>query len=154
MESNIRKIIDEMCPIKKLKVRELQEPWLTHYLIESIYERKNLQRRAKRSHNQEDWVRAKRARNDLKQAFKRAKADFVWDNSDRYNKDPKTFWDQINQVIPQNNSNSLINWEEKKPPIRLSTVKPQQIISTIFLLTLAPNLSKNIILRGILIFCL
>ena len=73
MERNRRKIIDEMCPIKKLKVRELQEPWLTHELIESIYERKNLQRRAKRSHNQEDWVRAKRARSDLKQAFNELK---------------------------------------------------------------------------------
>ena len=48
-----------------------------------------------KQNNREDCNVAKRYRNRVRLAVRNAKADFIRSNSDRYENDAKTFWDNI-----------------------------------------------------------
>ena len=82
MLTNITSIIDEMCPLKRYKVAQakLKEPWVTNEILELIKDKDRLLRRAKCNNNQQDWILAKNARNNVNQQIRGAKANFVQEN--------------------------------------------------------------------------
>ena len=47
--------IDELCPLKILKIKNLKDPWITNEILENIHDKDFLLRRAKRSNNINDW---------------------------------------------------------------------------------------------------
>ena len=88
LERIIRDKIDDMCPLKKMNIKERGDPWLSKELIERIYDKDLLRKIAKRSGSEEDWERAKRARN------------YITDNVDIHVTDSKKFWEKISLLLP------------------------------------------------------
>ena len=109
VESNITFVLDALCPVKKIKIKDKGEPWKTRELIELIHDKERLRKKAKRTNNVEDWRQAKIARNLTKNALKKVKADFIKENLERYKGDTKRGWDQINTLLPRNGSRGIIN---------------------------------------------
>ena len=68
--------IDKMCPLKSYSVNEFREPWITNEAIEATKDKKRLLLRAKRSMKEEDWVAAKRMRNEVGKNLKNLRVDF------------------------------------------------------------------------------
>ena len=60
---------------------------MTNELIEAIYDKDRVRKVAKETQTAEEWAIAKRARNDVKTALRREKADFIRVNAERYEGD-------------------------------------------------------------------
>ena len=98
-----------MCPLKRMKIKDKGDPWVTREIIELIQDKDRLRIRAKRSESQADWNEAKAARNFTKQVIRGAKAKFISDSLDTHDKNPKKFWETMNKLVPKNNSSKKIN---------------------------------------------
>ena len=48
IEQNIRSCIDNLCPLKKIRVRNKQDPWITHEIIEGIHDKVRFRKEAMR----------------------------------------------------------------------------------------------------------
>ena len=108
IESRIRLTIDKLCPVKKLRVQVKNEPWITQELLEGIHDKHNLRKIAVSSTNEVDWARARKAKNEMKNNLRNAKADFIKENLNRHEKDSKKFWEQIKQLLNPKNGNESI----------------------------------------------
>ena len=100
MENKILEVIEGMCPIKKFRVTEGREPWLTNEALEAIKDKDRILRRAKRSGKEADWVEAKRVRNRVGRDLELLRADFLKQQQEEFKSDPKKFWRVIASVIP------------------------------------------------------
>ena len=73
---NIMNTIKDMCPLKKYKVAEAKEPWITNELLELIKDKDRLLRRAKIKQTQLDWELARNARNNVNFQNKTCQSQF------------------------------------------------------------------------------
>ena len=106
MLKNIKAAIDMLCPLKTFKIKKYKEPWITQELIELIKDKDILLKRAKRSNLPEDWVNARRHRNDCLSKIRRAKSEFITSELDNNKSDSKKFWNNIKTVLPINNKSN------------------------------------------------
>ena len=108
MKSNILNSIDKQCPLKQIRVKDRNDPWITQGIIELINDKDEARKKAKRSNKDEDWARARTLKHLVKNTLKNAKRDFILNNlNDK--KDAKKFWKTINSVLPNAESKQLIN---------------------------------------------
>ena len=110
--AQIQKEIDTMCPLKKRRVRNTNEPWLNNEILEAIFDKDQAWKQAKRSGLDGDLHRAKRLRNDVKDMIRRAKRNYVQDELNDENISAKKFWQKLNYILPskeRGNSISLVN---------------------------------------------
>ena len=66
LESNILNIINTMCPIQTFHVKHLKDPWISQEILEAMKDKDRLLSLAKRNNRAEDWVLARRRRNQVK----------------------------------------------------------------------------------------
>ena len=90
MEKNIVEEINKQCSLRKIKVKDVQEPWITHEIIEIIHDKARLQTNAYKSKKQFDLNRSKVATNETKLMVKRARADFIKETLELHRNDAKT----------------------------------------------------------------
>ena len=109
IETNIKNTISISCPIRKIRIKEKDEPWITNELLEMIHDKINFRKIALASKQPADHERAKLPRNQTKAAIKTAKADFIKENLERDDNDPKKFWDRINQLVCNDKGQNIIN---------------------------------------------
>lgn len=72
--------------------------WITSELIELMLQRDNKFKEAKLTGNPDRWTEAKSPRNQVAEACKRAKRDYIKDNITQNQNDPKRFWKEIRKV--------------------------------------------------------
>ena len=101
-------VIDDMCPLKSFKIKNLKDPWITNEILESIHDKDILMRRAKRSDNVNDWIEARIARNKTNIEIKNIKADFIQENLEHQN-DSKKFWTDVQIILPKKIRVILVN---------------------------------------------
>ena len=104
MCSQIESVIDIMCPIKDFNIKQMKDPWITNEILEAIHDKDYLLARAKRSNDHDDWVLARRRRNEVKNLVKHAKSNFIKDNLNHYEKDSNKFWKSLGDILPTKNS--------------------------------------------------
>ena len=46
----IADVLDYMCPLKDIKIKQTKEPWMSNEIIELIYDKNNLLKKAKKTH--------------------------------------------------------------------------------------------------------
>ena len=109
IEETINNNISNTCPIKKIRIKDKNDPWVTNELLELIHDKTVLQRIAVTTIKPADIERARLAHNQTKTAIKSAKRDFVRDNLERNENDPKRYWDSINQLVCKNKGHNIIN---------------------------------------------
>ena len=57
---------DDMCPIQTFYVKHLKDPWISQEILEAIKDKDRLLSKAKRSDNGDNWIIARRRRNEVK----------------------------------------------------------------------------------------
>ena len=142
MESRILDVIEDMCPLKAFKVNKLREPWITNEAIEAIKDKDRLLSRAKRTKDEEDWIRAKRARNVVGRDLELLRADFLKQQQEEHREDPKKFWQSISKIIPNKKKGRGTVW--LKDGNTGEEVPPQNVPNFIneFFTNIGPNLAK------------
>ena len=101
--------INPMCPMKRFKVPEAIEPWITNEAIESIRDKDNLLKKARISRSQEDWEIAKQARNHEGRQVENLRIEYLKNQQIAHQSDPKKFWNTISSIIPSNKNSSKVN---------------------------------------------
>ena len=95
--------------MKRFRVKVTNKPWITHELIEQIKDKDRALKMAKQSNKADDWVRARRLRNDCLKNVRNAKSEFIKNEIDNHRNDPRKFWDMISSILPSNSkSNNYI----------------------------------------------
>ena len=110
LENNISSVINIMCPIQTFYIKSLKDPWISQEILEAIKDKDRLLSKAKRSDEQNDWITARRRRNEVKQIVKNAKSDFIKENLTQYENDSKKFWKSIRNIVPsskKSNNNKI-----------------------------------------------
>ena len=110
MENIMLTNIDSMCPIKSFKVKRYREPWITNEAIEAIKDKDRLLASAKRTMAEDDWVSAKRVRNEVGRDLRNLRADFLRQQQEAHKNDPKTFWKTIAGIVPTKKNRGSEIW--------------------------------------------
>ena len=92
--------LDTTCPIKKFKIQQEKEPWITPELIELIKDKDRALKTAKKRKDPELWIVAKRLRNTCTRRLRQARADFISENLNNNAGCPKKFWQNIQGLLP------------------------------------------------------
>ena len=100
LEVKLRGYLDKTCPIKKFKVKEAREPWVTNEILEQIKDKDRALRIARNSGKIEDWKVAKSERNRVGRLIDEAKAEFLKEQQVELVDDPKKFWRLVKTIVP------------------------------------------------------
>ena len=105
-EDRIRNRIEESCPLKNFKVKEVKELWITNELLEEIKDKDKALKVAKRSKSPQDILEAKAIRNRVGKLISNAKANFLKEQQEELKGDPKKFWRVIKSIVPGKKTSS------------------------------------------------
>ena len=101
--------IDVMCPLKSFKIRNRKDPWITNEILEAIKDKDVLLKKAKKSKKEEDWDRAKIARNTVNRDVKNLKSEFIRENLEEHYNDSKSFGKIYKIYSPQKINRTSVN---------------------------------------------
>ena len=142
-EQNISIVLDEMCPKKTFRIKQVKQPWITPRLLELILDKDKAMKKAKKSKRNDLWNEAKRLRNACTNRLRKAKAQYIKEQLEIHSNDQKKFWKHIQEVIPNSNKNTkIINLKDTNTgdPIELNDTA--DYINNFFI-NIGPNLAKN-----------
>ena len=75
-------------------------PYIVNDLLISMRQRDNALSKARRTGRPADWITARTLRSRLCMDIKTAKANVMKGKLERYNNNPKRFWQEINKLLP------------------------------------------------------
>ena len=107
MENFLIKFLDDTCPVKTFRSKDNTPAWISHNIITLSKERDTAWAKAKLSGNEEDWATARRLRNWANNSVKAAKADYLRNKLEENMRNPKTFWRNIKNVLPEQSSGCI-----------------------------------------------
>ena len=146
LEKEIRVYLDEICPLKSFKVKEVREPWVTNELLEEIKDKDRSLKTAKRSGKSEDWKKDRIDRNQVGRLVELARANFLTDQQYQLADDPKKFWRVVKTVVPGKKSTSgrisLVNNERVDNPQNIEQNDTANFINDFFC-NIGPNLASK-----------
>ena len=98
MKESIILEIDEMCPLKTIKIKKQKDPWVSNDLLELIHDKYDLLALAKTTNSPDDWQAARIARNYVASLVKEAKKDFLTTVVEN-DHDPKKFRKKLHSLF-------------------------------------------------------
>ena len=139
----IYKSIDNLCPVKSFKIKQIKEAWITPQLLELIKDKDHALKKAKKKKDPELWKNAKRLRNNCTKRLRDARAEFIKDRMDQNMGDSKKFWKNIQEVIPNKKSNNrnIFNLLDISTKEMIESEKTADFINDYFT-NIGPNLAK------------
>ena len=145
MEDRIRQHISRTCPLKTFKVREVREPWLTKELLEEIKDKDRAMGTAKRTRKPEDFLEAKAVRNRVGRLVSSAKAEFLKEQQEELQGDPKKCWRLIKKIVPGNKvcSGKISLVHESEGGKQIEETEVAETINNFFT-AIGPNLPNKI----------
>ena len=143
LESAIRGKLNQTCPIKTFRVKEVREPWVTNELLEEIRDKDNYLKIAKASGREDDWILARRERNRVGKLTKNARTEFV-EQQREYKSDPKKFWKVISTLVPNNkHMQDSINLVDQSTGKEVEEAEVANHVNEFFS-SIGPNLANKI----------
>ena len=141
----IYKSIDNLCPIKSFKIKQIKEAWITPQLLELIKDKDHALKKAKKKKDPELWKNAKRLRNNCTKRLRDARAEFIKDRLDQNMGDSKKFWKNIQEVIPNKKSNNrnIFNLLDNSTKEMIESENTADFINDYFT-NIGPNLAKDL----------
>ena len=106
MYDRIMATADRFCPTKEFKFSNEKPVWLTNELIALLKERDRCLTQYQKTKNDLDNVNMRKARNLANISIKMARGDYIKDQLNTNKNDPKKFWRNIAEIIPNSKSNS------------------------------------------------
>ena len=94
--TTLLKIIDDVAPMKQIRLKSRTEPWMDDTILESIRTRDQLLYDFKKDRSNADLYKQYcRVRNKIQRDIKRAKADYFSSKIDEHKNNPKKLWQQL-----------------------------------------------------------
>ena len=93
------------CPLVQVKIPENSPIWFTREIIEEIVQKDHLYLDAKRLGTQEAWKIFKDKKKEVKTILLNAKENYIKDQINTQQNDPRKFWRNVNKVSGIGNSN-------------------------------------------------
>ena len=81
-------------------------------------------------------------RNLANTSIKKAKVDFIKMNANRYEKDAKRFWENINSLLPKKSKNTYINLLDRRGNKTIKCADTADYINQLFT-NIGPQLAKK-----------
>ena len=103
----LNSFLNRFCPLKTFRSKDNTPAWVTNDILILSKDRDSAWKLAKLTGNDEDWARARRLRNWANNAIKSAKSDFVTGELNDNVNNPKKFWRNIKDVLPDDSSGSI-----------------------------------------------
>ena len=99
-------VLDKMCPLRTLHIKNYRPVWMTGETIQQIKDKDYFYKKAKSRGEADDWNIAKFLRNVTNSNIRSAKREFVLDQLKKYDSDAKKFWNTVREVIPSDKGNN------------------------------------------------
>ena len=138
METFLIDFLDTHCPIKTFRSKENTPPWVTHDILILSKDRDRAWAQAKLSDSDEDWATARQFRNWANNAIKQAKSNYLQNELEANKKDPKKFWRNIRDILPEQSS-GIINIKNHLNNETLPKDQQAQVVNNFFV-----NIGGNI----------
>ena len=106
--NRINSTLEKMCPEKKIKINEYREDWMNKDLMERIIDKDKALKKAKKTNNLIDWTNAKKLRNEVGKLVETARKQHFQEEYEHSKDDPKRFWRNIYDIIPNNKNNKTV----------------------------------------------
>ena len=100
---NLTAVLDQMCPLRRFRIKNYRPDWMTNELIEQVKDRDYFYHKAKTTGDRDYWNIAKYLRNVTNSRIRQAKREFVLDELKVHQNDAKKFWKVIKSVVPSGN---------------------------------------------------
>ena len=143
LENTIRELLNESCPHNSFRVKEEVDPWISNELLEEIKDKNSLLKRARRTGKVEDWIEAKRARNEVGSRIRREKMEFLTEQQREFAGDPKKFWKSVSKLVPNKKGNSgKINLTDETNKKQIDEADTADYINNFFS-TIGEKLAEN-----------
>ena len=141
---NISKIIEQLCPLKKFKIKKYKEPWVTNELLELIKDKDIALKRAKRTKLDQDWIVARQLRNSCLSQIRQAKRNFIQNQLNEHWNDSKKIWKEINQILPDKaTKHQNISLIDQDTGLEIDNDQTADYINTFFT-NIGPKLAQNL----------
>ena len=142
-ETKIRSVLNQMCPIKTIRINKVKENWITNEILELIHDKDYFLRKAKETNNEDDWNIARRLRNRVINLVRYSKADYIKSNLETYKDDAKKYWRTIKSVLPdgKNNANNVIKLKDETGK-DVENCRTAEFINQFFV-SIGPKLAKS-----------
>ena len=142
-ETKIRSVLNQMCPIKTIRINKVKENWITNEILELIHDKDYCLRKAKETNNEDDWNIARRLRNRVINLVRYSKADYIKSNLETYKDDANKYWRTIKSVLPdgKNNANNVIKLKDETGK-DVENCRTAEFINQFFV-SIGPKLAKS-----------
>ena len=94
----LQEIVDEIAPMKDIRVKGNSKPWFDSDIMEAIRVRDKLKEKFLRTKLHVDHERFKEQRNSVQQKIKNKKTNFVRNQLQRNTKKPKELWKVLKNI--------------------------------------------------------
>ena len=99
--------LDKSAPLRTSTFRKSKPEWLTAEIIEIMKDRDKALKIATKSKSPQDKKTARQFRNFANKTIKLAKSEYLLNKLDTHKKDPKKFWQAIQEILSKIKSSSL-----------------------------------------------
>ena len=105
----VLKVIDNIAPVKQIRLKQRTEPWLTAEILELIKIRDMFLYKFRKEKNSDFYKQFCFYRNKVQKEVKTAKSDFLSNKIEENKNNPKKLWEQIKSLGYINKSKSSPN---------------------------------------------
>lgn len=94
-------LLETFCPYKTVTVKKNRPVYITGEIIEMGHERDRLFKLARRTKEDSDWIQARKQRQKVNYALKKAKAEYFKEVLIKTRGDSRKFWSKITELLPK-----------------------------------------------------
>ena len=121
------------CTVRSFHIKNYRPEWMTKELIEQIKDRDYFYKRAKSQGSEDAWNIAKHLRNVTNANIRQAKREFILNELQIHDSDPKRFWKVLHKVIPTNKQNLARDILLKDDDLKIGREDVAQFINNYFI---------------------
>ena len=102
------KICDHHAPMVEKRLRNRNSPWITPQIIKMMYQRDYMHRKAVDTQCDDMWQKYRELRNKINDTIKFEKQQYYEDAIISNQRNPKSMWKKINELVRENKHNSTM----------------------------------------------
>lgn len=132
MFSKFIDILNDTCPLRTFTVTRDRPTYISHEIIMLGKERDKLFKIARKSNLDTDWLAARRQRQVVNYAIRKAKSCFFKEKLNKCKGDSKKFWATVKQIIPDIRPKNVDKIVEKSSGTELTATNASNYINEFF----------------------
>ena len=101
-------ICDSHAPIKRVRVKNRINPWVTPDIVKMMYNRDYLHKRACKDKNDKLWAEYRATRNNVTRLIKKKKTEYYKNIVAEHRGSPRKFWKELGKLLPNKVNRSSI----------------------------------------------